>query len=147
MERNLYAPPAAPVADPLESLGDRPAQVAWAMWLLWMALGIGLVAPILQSMILFTFGGVLMQLIFNAIRSLVTAWINIKIGQGRNWARMVMLLWTLAVLSLMAYEWRAFQRLLSGDALYWLPPATKLLLDCTALALLFTPAANRWFKQ
>ena len=37
MERNLYSPPAAPVADPVEieeAKGARPAEVTWALRLL-----------------------------------------------------------------------------------------------------------------
>ena len=44
MERNLYSPPAAPVADPVETeaaTGERPAQVTWALRLLWASVVLG----------------------------------------------------------------------------------------------------------
>jgi hypothetical protein len=147
MERNLYAPPAAPVADPVETRSERPRQVGWAVWLLWISLAGALISSTLDSISLFTFGGVLMPLISRAIRYLVTAWINIKVAEGRNWARILVLLWTLAAVVMVAYEWRSTLEILARHSLTEVLDAVKLLLDCTTVVLLFTPAANRWFKQ
>ena len=44
MERNLYSPPAAPVADPVETeeaKGERPKEVTWALRLLWASFVLG----------------------------------------------------------------------------------------------------------
>lgn len=149
MERNLYAPPATPVADPVEppEEGARPRTVAWAMWLLWVSFAIGLLASVLQSMTLFTSYAALISLLSSGIRHIFTALVNIKISQGRNWARILILVWMLAALASVAFQWRAYPGLLRADSLNWVPATAKFLLDCTALVLLFTPAANRWFKQ
>jgi hypothetical protein len=149
MERNLYAPPAAPVADPVETLEDRPRpwQVVWAVWLLWVSFAIGLLAAILQSITLFTFEAVLISLLSNGIRYLLTAWVNIKVSQGRNWARILILLWMLVALALVAFRWREYPGLLASASLDWVPTTAKFVLDCVALVLLFTPTANRRFKQ
>jgi hypothetical protein len=116
------------------------------LWLLWISFGVGLVAPILQYIGVITYGAVLAGLAFNMIRYVVTAWINIKIGQGRNWARILVLLWMIIAVALMAYQWRQYLPRFDGDPLNWLPSDSKIVLDCIALALLFTPSANRWFK-
>ena len=150
MERNLYAPPAAPVADPVATLEDRPPrpwQVVWAVWLLWVSFAIGLLAAILQSITLFTFDAVLISLLSNGIRYLFMAWVNIKVSQGRNWARILILLWMLVALATVAFRWREYPGLLKSDSLDWVPATAKFVLDCVALVLLFTPVANRWFKQ
>ena len=41
MDRNLYAPPAATVADPVEVAVDRPKEVTWAMYCIWVSVAIG----------------------------------------------------------------------------------------------------------
>ena len=148
MERNLYAPPAAPVADPLESLEDRPARVAWAVWLLWVSVAIGVIAPILQFTVLFSFSTVIYMLAVNLVRNAVAAWLILKTGERRNWARILVLVWVLLGIGLIVYRWQVYIGSFKASSLLgaatWV---TKLALDCTAVALLFTPAANRWFKQ
>ena len=148
MERNLYAPPAAPVADPLESLEDRPARVAWAVWLLWVSVAIGVIAPILQFTVLFSFSTVIYMLAVNLVRNAVAAWLILKTGERRNWARILVLVWVLLGVGLIVYRWQVYIGSFKASSLLgaatWV---TKLALDCTAVALLFTPAANRWFKQ
>ena len=148
MERNLYAPPAAPVADPLESLEDRPARVAWALWLLWVSVAIGVIAPILQFTVLFSFSTVIYMLAVNLVRNAVAAWLILKTGERRNWARILVLAWVLVGIGLIAYRWQVYIGRFKASSLLgaaaWI---SKLALDWTAVVLLFTPTANRWFKQ
>jgi hypothetical protein len=148
MERNLYAPPAAPVADPVETVGDRPAQVAWAVWLLWVSVTIGVMASVLQVTVLFSINIVIYILAVNLARSAVAAWLILKTGEGRNWARILLLVGVLLNLGLIAYRWQVYIGSFKASSLLgaatWI---SKLALDWTAVVLLFTPTANRWFKQ
>jgi hypothetical protein len=147
MERNLYAPPAAPVADPTEIRQHRPKLVEWAVWSLWVSVAIGIVTPVLQYTVLFTVGSVLLVLVGNVIRYTLAGWIIIRIGQGRHWARILLVLWDTVGLVSIAYQWQAYRDFYLARPM-WLgaAAATKLVLDYTAAVLLFTPPANRWFK-
>lgn len=147
MDRNLYAPPAAPVADPVETLGERPPQVAWAVWLLWVSVAIGVIAPVVQVIQVFSIESVVFILAVNVVRNAVAAWLVLKTSEGRNWARILGSLWVLIAIGVIAYRWPAYFGTLKAGSPLGVATWAKLALDCPAVALLFTPAANRWFKQ
>ena len=147
MERNLYSPPTAPVADPVEShLGrpERPTEVGWAMWPLWMSFLLGALA-MFQPFFLRT------SLVFAALTigmSLaIEAWILFSIGRGRQWARITFLiLWTIGI-GYQAVLWKARHitfpgRFSQSDVIV----ATETLLDLAGICLLFSRRANLWFR-
>jgi hypothetical protein len=150
MERNLYAPPAAPVADPVEApedRGRRPIEVTWAVRLLWASLAVGVVGQLWQYLLRLPFGYLIILLVALAIRCVISVWVLYRIANGRNWARLVLLAILLLGLAYIGYNWRVYAAIFNGtlnEAL--VSTITKTILDIGATGLLFTPAANRWFR-
>jgi hypothetical protein len=82
------------------------------------------------------------------IRIVVAAWINSRIGLGRNWARILAtILFALSAIYL-ATQWRNFIALFNGEAAlaYTAVSVIKVGINIATVVLLFTPRANRWFK-
>jgi len=155
MDRNLYAPPAASVADPVETRGSRPWQVTGAVALVWILVAYDIVILLLPlattfisfpSLALFSILGFLISPV--AFKSYIVAWLNTLIARGRNWARIVLgiliavafiytaVVWTSGKIPGAAYSFLVNNRLL----------ALKLPIELAAVVLLFTPRANQWFK-
>jgi hypothetical protein len=148
MERNLYEPPAAPVADPAETFGDRPAQVAWAVWLMWVSVAVGVISTVVQYTGVFNLYMVVLVLAGSAGRTAIAAWLILKTSARRNWARILLLLWFLYAIGVIVWRWQVYiGSFTAGPRLATATWVIKSVLDCVALILLFTPAANRWFKQ
>jgi hypothetical protein len=147
MERNLYSPPTAPVADPVGShLGrtKRPTEVGWAMWLLWMSFLLGTFATF-QPFFLRT------SLVYAALTigtpRAIAAWILFSIGRGRQWARITYLVVFLLGIGYEAFSWKArlvtfHGKLSQRDVII----AAEVLLDLVGICLLFSRRANLWFR-
>ena len=161
MTDSRYAPPSASVTD-VESIPaslERPPVVKLAIRLLWAGIAVGI--PGVAQRISYLWGRIsseenswtlvvalILLCAFFALGVLLT-W---KSWQGRNWARLVYLAMMIASILL----------LLGGYVLsYALRPATfiqsqatwgngvllvRSLLVVTGTALLFSPAANTWFR-
>jgi hypothetical protein len=147
MDRNLYAPPAADVADPVEPKAERPLEVIWAVRLLWTSLAVG-IATVIGPYLLTISPGLLLYLLFaGGARYVISIWILLKIDGGRNWARIVFLVVLVAGLGYTALQWQTYAPLFKGKQplteAAWI---AKTLLDSGAACLLFMPRANRWFK-
>lgn len=163
MERNVYAPPAAAVSDPVEIREKPPWTVVWARILVWVSLaisvgelGIAQVASVVNSPAFLPIAILSIILSPIGIRSIVVAWLNIRMGQARNWARITLLIvfvlgfiyvatqWQLSAV----FEWRNLTRTVMGKttATWLLLIIAQALLEVGALVLLFTPRANRWFR-
>jgi hypothetical protein len=146
MERNLYAPPAAAVADPVAPREERPLEVTRAVRLLWISLAIGVIG-LLARYLEFSIGSIVYLLIGEGARCLILTWIILKIAAGRNWARIVVLVALLASLGRTTFNWHYYAQFFTGaHPLTALELAAKALLDLGAACLLFMPRANRWFK-
>jgi hypothetical protein len=137
-ERQTIAPPSAP-----------PRTVVQAVWLLWISLALGLVelalsmnplrepAEVLPEAHMTTVG------VFTSIALIGTAylWLVHHVRKGRNWAR-------ITVLVLVAFG--VLETLLSRRTLGVVPfllNLLEILLDITALALLFRDPATQWFNR
>jgi len=148
MSHNPYTPPAAVVADSPEAVQRvRPPSIKVAVWLFWIALGIELFvwtqawSDVNAGMI----SGV--RYLGMLIGALIPVWFYLKIRQGRNWARITVLVITLVrvvvVIAPMLKDWRLhyfmdrttfFALILEQVAIY------------TALFLVFVPG-REWFKR
>jgi hypothetical protein len=147
MERNLYAPPTAAVADPVVPREERPLEVVWAVRLLWISLAVGVIGLLGQYLLEFSLGLVVALLISGGARYLISTWIILRIASGHNWARIVFLVLYIAGLGYMIFNWHSYAQLFTGEhLLYALDLAAKTLLDLGAACLLFMPRANHWFK-
>ena len=121
MDRNLYAPPAAAVADPVEVKAERPKEVTWAMNFIWAALVIGTAAGLLSvATTLFIAspfgmtGTVVVVAIGIGVRIVITVWVNTRIALGRNWMRILLAVLFASGVIYFAVEWRAYASLIFG---------------------------------
>ena len=162
MSENPYAPPSAEVADVRrdETSLDRPQIVTIGIWLLWLDVAVSLQAAIMTVMnmnlpvvALLTPEGFRELFIFMMIgfRALLT-W---RAGQGRNWARIghlvVLILrvafafFTFVMINRMfpdrPYSPLSFENPLKS-ALFLL----SYVLPFAAVAMLFSAAANDWYR-
>jgi uncharacterized membrane protein YagU involved in acid resistance len=144
-QENPYAPPKAVVSDAPEPPRVRPRAVKIAVALLWVELLLALVNWGLSSDI--TVGTPeaeykLFTDIFMAIMVAVSAWINIKVWQGRNWARIVALVLTILSFPTLL----ALPEMYREDALSAALSLAALALDVVAMILVFGPG-REWFRR
>ena len=141
-----YAPPGTEVADPAQipALPARPRQVQIAVALLWLSLALGIPEAALGTRQPDEGGmGVVLMVIMLLIFGLV-GFLNVKVYQGRNWARIVMLLLTvLSVLVMLipSDESQAQGPLLQGLYLF------DVLIEVVAMYLVFSKPGSLWFKR
>ncbi len=123
---------------------ERPRQVSTALRLLWTSLGLGLVTSALD----WSYVGAVASAGFTVAVLLVvlglTAFLIVKMGAGRNWARITFLVLFLAgaapyVPNLIAMYGRS---LLTGTV-----SLLQLVLQIVALYLLFTRPGADWFRR
>jgi len=147
MERNLYSPPAAPVADPVEieeAKGARPAEVTWALRLLWASVVLGGIEVLQQR---FLRVSLVLVLLTSGTPYVTAGWLLYKIGRGRHWARVTYLVLSLFGIAYMLLFWRAYAPYLDGKhSMAAVTRIAETLLDAVGSVLLFVPAANRWFR-
>ena len=147
MSSNPYAPPTAHVADvaSAEDSATKPVQVKVAVALLWLTLGVGLIRSATNLLRLHLQGYALVgvALVFFIFVPLVGLW-TYRISRGGRWARLTYgLMVTVGVLGYLLGFIKS-------------PPAVHLdfalltfqsVLQLGAVALLYTPPANRWFRK
>jgi len=120
----------------------RPPSVERAVKLLWIAVAIGVVSSVLTFMLIGgpTLGGLVAAVIGLAI----TAFLITKIGEGRHWARIVLLvLFVLGVAGFFLGSGLSFDiaPVLSVVGL------VQLAIEAYALYLLFAPPGGDWFND
>lgn len=158
-DRNLYAPLAAAVTDPVEPRTQRPKEVTWAIVLIWiwLATNASLYLPLAIEVFnesLNVFGILALVAIPIGTPVVAVAWITNRIGAGRRWARILTSVCFGVGLISLAGEWRDFlQDIHAGElqaafvrSLLWTTRLIKLLLSVATVVLLFTRRANLWFK-
>jgi len=147
MERNLYAPPTAAVADPVAPREVRPLEVVRAVRLLWISLAISVISLLARYLLEISIGLIVYLVIVGGSQYLVTTWIILRIAGGHNWARIVFLVVLLAGLGYAIFNWHYYAQFFTGASpLTALEIAAKTFLDLGAACLLFMPRANHWFK-
>lgn len=144
-DRNPYSPPQAPVADAPGADLLPPKNVRVAVWLLWISvvlnIAAGVHATVSTSSGIDVLAGVLTLTTVCAIAFGLAFWIFGAIARGRRWARIV---GTAIVLLLFAdMVGPAFSGIPLLFALVYL---VEFSLQGVAVALLFTPSANAWFR-
>ena len=145
MSYNPYSPPATRVIDAAEP--ERPHAVKVALWLFWIALAIeisvwiqgwddmntGMISPLRYFAAMIGFG--------------IAVWLYLKIRQGRNWARITVLVIALVrgavVFAPIVMEWRLYYYLYRAS---FFALMTEQILIFTALYLVFVPG-REWFKR
>lgn len=148
MSDNPYAPPKSLVVDaePAQTPMARPAQITAAIWLAAISYGMGFVVVFLSwdyYSKLQTVGTFLVSQLFSL---LILVWINYKIYVGRNWARIVVLVF--AVIGVLMTLNRAVLDLLaSAPTIAKIQMFVGLGLNLTILWLLFLSPGRLWFRR
>jgi hypothetical protein len=146
MNPNPYAPPAAPVADTFENTGlaSKPSQIELATRMLWITLGLGVINSALEWNSLISTSPVAVVLSIQVLTFGILAWITVKIGRGRNWARILYLVTSLAGLKIILIQLPA---LFARSALVGSIGTVQVLLQLASLYLVFSEPGRRWFKH
>jgi hypothetical protein len=148
MSGNPYAPPTAQVADvdPGRPL-PRPRAVSLAILLFWISVAVSLPLWFVDDAVDTSDPDIFVTLVIGWIVGLAmlafTIWVIVSIGRARNWARITYLVlailgWLMVIVDLpglFASPWYNPFGYLSNAAL-----------DAAIVVLLFTPAANAWFR-
>ena len=144
MVHNPYSAPTTAVADvspdpPME----RPRIVVVAVMMLWTEFTLGLLDSVLDWKVMRAQEFWQYSVTISAVFVVISIWINYKVWQGRNWARIVALVFTvLAVVSFVPQFSEAFARSKLISTLYCI----EILLDVVAMCLVFGPG-RRWFAR
>lgn len=145
MARDPYAPPKSEVKD-VEAerlLAGKPRQVVYAVFMLWTSLVIGIPLAYFDHQ-RSTLGEA--EFVFLPLTVLVFALavaLNIFIGRGHNWARIVYLLLTIVAFFFIA---STVEETLTYSTIEIALEVVTLALDVVALYLLFTRPGALWFK-
>jgi hypothetical protein len=147
--RNPYEPPGAPVSRS-GPRGEPPKQVMWAVWMMRASLVIGYLSLFLVEDLAATVGdvpddtrsaSVILFFIMLALTAVVYLWLIQCVKDGRNWARMLMLVLTvLGVFSMFAGT--------NGEGTPLIADVITVadsLIDVIAMVLLFRAPASDWF--
>jgi hypothetical protein len=143
MSRNPYAPPTASVADPPSALLVRPVVIRRAVLLLWISFGVGILGGLSHA------GPEepwTIMLGFMAAFGSILAWLIVQIARRRNWARITYLI--LAVLGDVdsVSSWQSSRSLYHVHPSVLVLDVAGLVLEAIGLCLLFTKAANAWYR-
>jgi hypothetical protein len=147
---NPYAPPKA-VVDDVSSGSEppRPAQVTRALQLLWAGIGIAFFSGILNLVLtdnpeMSKAALIGMTVVTWTIGFLIMWWILSSIGKGKNWARIVELVFfVLGILGVLMTL--AMPQKVSG--IIWVLYAIQMSLNTWGMVLLFSGPANAWFRE
>ena len=146
MANNPYSPPTSDVAKTREP----PKQVIWAVWMMRLSVLIGYASLFLVQDLTTALGdvpaetrsaSVVFFFIVLALTAVVYLWLIQCVKDGRNWARIVMLLLTaLGVFSMITNN---------GDtpAVIQAISVADTLIDVTAMVLLFRAPGSLWFSS
>lgn len=147
-----YAPPKSVVSDveTREPPAERPWQVRRAMTCLWVAFGINIANSLWTLMVQPTSQMALSNPVFlasiYALGFLLAAWIYSSAGKGRNWARIIVLIFS--ALSLIGLPFVAYQ--LNAGAATVMAAIVALVIACLKAYLaylLLTSAAREWYRS
>ena len=128
---------------------EAPARVRRAVVLLWVALALAIAQFVFDAQVLEMKIESGLDLVFGAFVVFsygITAALIHFTGRGKNWARMLLLLATLAGTALMLFPWGEgyFESWTARDIA---SAAAFSILDFVALYWLFTGEANAWFRR
>jgi hypothetical protein len=146
MAQNAYSPPAAPVKDhePDRAIAEKPKQVIYAVWLLWLAIPLGIPGSIYEYQRMPEDQQGLGFLVFYVALYVFAMVLNIFISRGHNWARILTLFFFVVAFA-------TYAALFNEYSTYpFVPLASNiivLILEVIAVYLLFTNPGKLWFRH
>jgi hypothetical protein len=147
MDRNPYAPPVSPVADPTEVKGERPKEVTLAVRFLWLSVALGAVGMLMRQLKPSAPAQMFEWLIAAGVVFAIWAWIVTKIARGRNWARILFIVLAIVGLIVAAVSLPFTIQVYTAEPLTGILSLVQLILEAATLYLLLTAPARAWFKQ
>jgi len=147
MDNNRYAPPLAVNRDVVEEVAlPRPIQVLWAVRLLGASTLITSVQSCVEAAGAQSGLAMIGSLTFEAALAAFWCYLYVCIYRGRNWARIITLVF--AVLELFALAIGFFEPVLLGSSnFYRLVGVLSSGCDIASMWLLFAPPGSAWFKK
>ena len=141
---NRFSPPASEVADvPAGKPRKPPAQIVWAMRMLWLSLGVSVLSLfVLPAPADVSAAAAAVGFAFQAAMLALATWLIVGIWRHKNWARIAYLV--LFLLSLVAM---AVVTVPEGTP--WAESVLNVastLLDAVAMYLVFVKPGSDWFK-
>lgn len=148
MSHNPYSPPSAVVDDVSAPVPQRPRPVALGVRLLWLSLVIGIPGAIYNLMItespvMSKSAQVAISLVSWAIGLLIFYWLIMSVWKGKNWARIVQLVFI--VLGLLFAVW-SVPLVFRAGTLMGITYVLQTALNMVAVTLFFLPISNAWFR-
>ena len=144
MTNYRFAPPVAIVGDVAEAAPlPRPAQVRWAVRLLWASMVLALPEAIVEEARAPTMAHLVGGLLIEAVMLLFACWLYVCVTRGRNWARIVLLLLTLLSTGMVVLVPLARGATPLEQVYTWL----NTVCDVVCMGLLFSPPASAWFRR
>ncbi|MEJ0040586.1 MAG: hypothetical protein WDO68_31965 [Gammaproteobacteria bacterium] len=149
MARNPYEPPGSPLSESGRR-GEPPKQVIWSVWLMRISLVVGYASLFLVQDLAAALGdvpadtrsaSVVFFFVMLALTAVVYLWLIQNVKDGRNWARIVMLMLTALGL---------FSMLVGGESAPTVVRVISVLdtiIDITAIVLIFKPPGADWFRN
>ena len=148
MNHNPYAPPKAVVADPVIDPApfSRPHEVTLAARLLWVALALGALNFMVDSVRAASGGSLPLAAVVISLLTLgLLGWLTQKIAHGRNWARIVFLIMFVAGVPIFFSQLPAMlERSVFATAI---SSVAISVLQIVALYLVFIGVGARWFRR
>jgi hypothetical protein len=148
MSQNPFMPPGAPVADiiPPDRLAVRPTEIERAFGLLWLNYALGIIVMIASWNYQKTLATPVQICLQQFLGFLLAFWIYYKIYQGRNWARILHLVFYLLGIagSVLVYRYITHS-LSSAPALMKAGLLVSPLLSLYIMWLRFFTPGRKWF--
>jgi len=148
MSDNPYAPPKSLVADTEPALPpmERPKQIMWAIWLAAIGYGVGLVVVLLSWDYYSKLQSIGSFLVSQVISLAILVWLYSRIYVGRNWARIVLLIFS-AIGMLTIMNRMVMDLLASAPIIARVQTFVGLGLNLVILWLLFLSPGRLWFSR
>lgn len=147
VQNSPYAPPRASVEDQVSGPApERPPVVDRAVMLLWTGLAIGVLSTLynlVRPMAIQRGAPLALGMGFAVVGFAVSIWIYLAIARGRNWARILYLIFTIFSLLGLVYSFFALAMFGSVRLVFAL---VGTVLHCYVSYLLLTAAAREWFQ-
>jgi len=144
---NPYSPPKSSVAEAeiRTNVGEKPRSAKIATVLLWTAYGVGALYKLFKMFQgEFPYGlPVQTGILAYAAVELVSFWFTWKLTSGRNWARIVWIVFFLLGMVGTAFAWQAVVTAVKANP--WLF-AEQTMIGVVVLVLLLMPSTARWYK-
>jgi hypothetical protein len=146
VNENPYAPPKAEVE--LVELGraaiERPREIIWAIWLAVLNYLVGLVTIVIAWDYFSRLQSMLPMILSQVFALVIMYWLYYKIFQGRNWARITWLVFSLFGLVMMPFS---YQLLESAPGVLRVQALIGVGVSLAIIWLLFFSPGKRWFSR